>query len=319
MDLETELPSLSDALSQALPEDTPPPETPDAPVYESTSETAEVAPPADTPSATLTAPEHWSSEWKSSFAAATPELQKWALDVESSLKSDYTKKTTELAEVRKALEPYRDQIKLRGMSEGQLINQLLAAQAALDRNPLETIKYFAKAYNVDLSKFAPQAPPPEDEFVDPQIKALRDEIKSLKEGRDQDIKSKQLQDHNQAQQQLVEFMAAKDEAGSPKYPHFESVRKAMGALMQSGDAKSLEEAYDKATWANSGVREQLLKAQQEKTLKEQEAKAEAERKAKVAQAKKAASKPSGKSPELVTSKKDLSSILGDVLSQHWSN
>ena len=69
-----------------------------------------------------------------------------------------------------------------------------------------------------------------------------------------------------AEQQIKEFAEAKDQAGNPKFPHFEAVKSTMGALIQSASASrqvlSLEEAYNQAIWTRPDIREALTQAQQ---------------------------------------------------------
>jgi len=65
----------------------------------------------------------------------------------------------------------------------------------------------------------------------------------------------------QVQNQIAEFQAAKDEAGNPVHPHFETVQNEMARLIQAGVAGDLKDAYDKAVWANPDLRAQQLEAE----------------------------------------------------------
>ena len=47
----------------------------------------------------------------------------------------------------------------------------------------------------------------------------------------------------QVESQIEAFRSATDEHGQPKYPHFEIVAERMGALLDAGQAASMEEAY----------------------------------------------------------------------------
>jgi hypothetical protein len=51
-------------------------------------------------------------------------------------------------------------------------------------------------------------------------------------------------------------------ASDPKHTFFENVKKDMGQLISSGQAENLDDAYDKACWANKEIRALLIKQQQ---------------------------------------------------------
>lgn len=83
---------------------------------------------------------------------------------------------------------------------------------------------------------------------------------------------RQLQQLNQALQgdrikrEIDAFVSTKDDAGNPKYPYFEEVKQNIGMLMDRGVCKTLEEAYNQATWGNAEVRKKMLEAQQQADL-----------------------------------------------------
>jgi hypothetical protein len=52
-------------------------------------------------------------------------------------------------------------------------------------------------------------------------------------------------------------------AADPANPYFNDVKAHMASLLKGGQAKSLQEAYDQATWANPVIRTQLLARQSE--------------------------------------------------------
>lgn len=50
-------------------------------------------------------------------------------------------------------------------------------------------------------------------------------------------------------------------ASDPKHPYFNDVRSLMGVYLKEGSAKSMDEAYDMATWANPTIRATLISEQ----------------------------------------------------------
>lgn len=162
-------------------------------------------------------------------------------------------------------------------------SQVLEAWAQVQRNllqdPAAAIKGLAQQFGVDLSKIgSPTQQAEQDVYVDPQVAALRQELANV-----QRFVQSQQQREQQAQRQREEaevravsstvqdFAVAKDDAGQPKYPHFEAVRGHMAALISAGAAKDLADAYEQAVWSNPDLRQQLLAAQQQQQDRQQQA------------------------------------------------
>ena len=242
----------------------------------------------------LDPPQHWATEDKELFSGQPKEVQEWLLNRHKSMEADYTRKTQELAETRRykeqvdgLLEPYRQQFAMQGMDDVGAIRYLVSWKQYLDTNPAGAIEALARDYGVDLSQ------PQPDEDVDPAIATLHREINGLKAQEAQRAQQAQLAQQQTLTQQVNAFRDTKDETGNPKYPHFETVRADMAALIQSGRAGGLEDAYTLAVRLHPDIfdvslKDQITKEQAEKA-EEAKRKAETEKKAKAAKAKKAAS------------------------------
>jgi hypothetical protein len=91
---------------------------------------------------------------------------------------------------------------------------------------------------------------------DPYVASLEQKIARLE--------GQWTQQQQQAQQQVQEQVLSTIDAFArdPKHPHFKTVSASMGTLMQAGEAKDLEEAYQMAVWARPDLRAQLLAEQQ---------------------------------------------------------
>lgn len=216
------------------------------------------------PETAIEPPSHWSDKHKELFRSKDADTQKFLLERHKDMEGDYTRKTTEIADQRKAYEelqsalaPYKQIIAAKGIKEIDAIRQLLEVQRRLDTSPKETIELIAKSYGVSL------AAPVND--ADPDTAGLRAELDSIKQSIA--LRDRQAADAQQAslQQTLREFQEAKTEKNEPKHPHFEKVRGVMGALIQSGSAKDLSDAYQQAVYANPELRADLLKAESEAT------------------------------------------------------
>lgn len=216
--------------------------------------------PAEQP---LTAPERWSAERKATFAALPREAQQLLLEREGEVDKAFTQKTQELAEQRKQFEaleqvlaPRRQVLASQYGSEAAALNQLFQLSDFADRDPAGFIQWFAQQRGISL-----QNSQAEDAYVDPAVQTLQQKLQNI----EQTITQKE-QRELQRQQETVKteinvFRDQKDTSGNPLHPHFEDVRAEMAALMQSGAARTLEDAYKKATWANDSVREKILAEQ----------------------------------------------------------
>lgn len=259
------------------PEETEETETPE------TEETDE----EETEGGTIQPPDDWPDEWAEEFRKLPDEGRQVLLNAYRNQQADYTRKTQEIAEIRKAIpDEMKQQLQLKGVSEGQYIQSLTAADRYLRQSPKEAIEYLANSYGVDLKQFADDGS--DDDLADPEVSRLRNEVTELRTQLQQRDQREQQSQQATVNQQVQQFAEERDESGNPKHPHFETVKPHMGALLSSGAAESLSDAYEQAIWARPDLRQELLAQQQ----REQQEKAEASRKKKASRAKKAAT-PAG--------------------------
>jgi hypothetical protein len=240
----------------------------------------------------LTAPKHWPKEEQDIFNAWNANVQHQVMDRYKAMEGDYTKKTQALSKYKKRNEaldeiygPFKDDFQRAGMDEVAATRQLLAAHDYLRTQPQQALQWLAKNYGVDL-KAVNDDTAIEDEYADPQMKAMQQQIAQLQGT----IQNQQQQAQNMQKQEVQtlidNFQTAKDEDGNLKHPHFEAVQNQMAALVGSGQAKDIAEAYDMAVFANPTTRAKVLeeqakqKEEQAKKETQQEVKAEAVQKAK---------------------------------------
>ena len=161
------------------------------------------------------------------------------------------------------------------MTRTQGIAQLVAAQQALQQNPVVGLTNLIRQYGSNpqvLQALAQnlglvQSTPAEqaDEYVDPQTKAVMDQNAILQQQINGITGHIQQQAHNAQQTQtnslqaeILGFENAKDDAGNPLHPHFETVKPMMGALMQAGQASDMKAAYEMAIYADATIRTDLI-------------------------------------------------------------
>lgn len=272
---------------------------------EEASETAESEESASQP--TVEPPQDWPKDWTEKFAKLPDdESRQLLIDQYKSFQADYTRKTQDLAEVRKAIDPIRDQLALNGMSEGQYIRQLTAADKYIAQNPVEGITWLMQNYGISVDQLRGGGEADSDEWADPEVSQLKQQVNQLQNQLQQQDQQTQYSQQAQLQQHIQQFASETDESGQPKRPHFEEVKQDMAGLLTAGMAQSLDEAYDQAVWARSDLREKMLEQQRQASAQE----AEKQRKQKVQRAKQASTPASsGATAEAKEPARDLRSEL----------
>jgi hypothetical protein len=213
----------------------------------------------------LPAPNHWPKDFAAKFEALEAPAQHMFMQRYKDLEGDYTKKTQAIAKYKKRqdafdeiMAPFKSQFERAGMDDVGAVRQLLAAHDYLRKDPANAINWLASQYGVDIGAIG-NDPALEDEFADPQVKALQQQVAQLT-GFIQNQQTQQ-QSYEQASTQsfIDQFAAETDASGNPAHPHFETVRSVMGSLISSGNATDLKSAYEAAVYANPELRQEELK------------------------------------------------------------
>jgi hypothetical protein len=203
----------------------------------------------------IAAPTTWSAVAKDQWGQLPRAIQDEVLKRESDVARGFQQRAEQinaLEPIAQAVAPYAQKFNLRGVSPAAAVQQLLAVQDLLERNPIEGIAHVARSYGVDLRQFAAafeQAQQPQD----PQVQAVSARVERM-EGF--------LRQQNQAVQQ-AEFSRISSEvetfrADTAAHPYFDAVRPAMAQLMANNMAMTLQDAYDHACWAIPEVRSRIL-------------------------------------------------------------
>jgi hypothetical protein len=180
--------------------------------------------------------------------------------------------------VQKAIDPFRATIASLGVQPEQAIQSLFVADHKLrygsQSEKISAFQTLAQQYGVDLT----QAQPQEEVWVDPTVKDLQGRLQQMESMIQQQKYQEQQREQLQLKTEIEKF------ASDPAHVHFEAVKSHMSALLQSGVAKDLHEAYEQAIYANPTIRTQVIAQQQA----EAEAKRKAEVTAKAQEAKRSA-------------------------------
>ena len=223
------------------------------------------------------APKTWRPEAAAKFATLPPEVQQEVLKREEDMfkglegyKADATIGKT----LKSVVQPYLHIFQAQGVDPMQQVSDLMRAHVALATGtPEQKTQFFQKLaqdYAVDLGGEAP--------YTDPQVTGLQKQLADLQSR----LNGREQQEATQARTKLqaeIDTFAA-----DPTHQYFDEVATDIAGLLRSGAAKDLQDAYDKAIWANPITRAK----EQARLTAEAEAKAKAEAAEKAKQARKAA-------------------------------
>ena len=228
-------------------------------------------------------PEHWPAEWRERFESLPDDARDYALDLHRRFERAHSERSQALAEREKeldgmaavdaALGPWRETMRAQGLTDADAVTRLMEAQAALESDPESALAAIAEAYGLTAPAAAatPDARPPEREGE------LLDTLERYA------AEQHELRLIAAMEAELDSRARAVDAAGAPRFPHFETVRPRLAALMRSGAAGSFEDAYEQAVWADPHLRQGALEARDA----EMAARRESARKAEVAKARNA--------------------------------
>lgn len=204
-------------------------------------------------------PVSWSAEAKAEWAKLPPAIQTAVLKRETEASDGFRQKSEQIKQYESVIQPVTERAREYGVQPDQFLRNMIETENALRRDPVGSLKWIAQQYGVDLSTLTSnQAPDGQPSQQAPDVIApVLSELSGLKS----EIETFKLQ---AADQSIKEFEK------NPEHKYFQDVRQDMARLINSGEAKDLKEAYDKAIWLNQTVRDRVLA--------DREAKAEADRK-----------------------------------------
>ena len=263
----------------------------------------------------IKAPKNWNASDKKMFDAIPEEAREtkeWLVNRYGQMTKDYQSKVQEAANVRQhyqqldqVLEPIRGQLQANGVHESEYINRLIDADRMLQQSPVQAIQFLAQQAGVDLDTLEAG----EQQYADPQIAALQDRVDLLTNHLTNQEQNEQQNQTYELNAQIEGFAARKDSDGNLLYPHFDNVRQAMGGLIQTGQAQSMVDAYNKAVRLDDGLYKETLVAERKKAASQEESR----RKEAVQKAKKVQSSKGSRPTRGSTQSTDLDDLLGSAL------
>jgi hypothetical protein len=218
----------------------------------------------------------WSDADKAKFGTLPRDAQEFLLAREKMTEADYTRKTQEIAEQRKSIEPLIGEVqRLNPLFQhlGMTPQQFVAESATVAHNLLSGTpeqRANAVAYLVNLHGVPPQAviqalgiplhSGEDGPSVNPQFANLSQTIAQLERKLHHMETQAQNEQRSRAEYEFSALAHAKDDTGQQKYPHFERVKQAMLQLAANGQADTWDAAYTKATRLDDDLHKEIIEA-----------------------------------------------------------
>lgn len=236
---------------------------PTAPAPESGSTTPPS--PDDTP------PDTWKKEAKEKWATLSPELRAEVRRREADI-AKFVGESKPAIEVGRSFEkvitPYLEMFKQQNINPWDHTAGLLKAHAALTSGtPEQRVAMFrqlAADVGIDVSKLAAEGNEAANNPVFQHIQQLEAKVRQLEQGVTGVTSSVKEARIAELEQEVLAFAKEED-----KHPFFYEVATEITGLLQSGVAKTLEEAYRTAVNANPLTRQKLLERDVAAKLEEQ--------------------------------------------------
>lgn len=259
---------------------------------EPSPEAAEVAPEAPAaeeeapiiPDRYGVAPQHAKKAVREHWEQLPPEVRKALHERESEAHKELTRHDEDRnfgKRVKEVVGPYEQFIRGLGADPIQAVDYLIKSDYALRTAAPEARRAMlvkvAKDYGIDLGL------PDQPSIVDPRVETLQQRLERLEQERSSDIQSRQLEEQRSIEQQIADF------SSKPENVYFDRVSPVMASLLSSGQAGTLEQAYDMAVFADPETRALQLAAQRAA----EESKRKSQNQAQVVKAKSASASVTG--------------------------
>lgn len=171
----------------------------------------------------------------------------------------YREKAQIGAAFEQAISPYMATIQGLGVRPEVAVQKLMAADHSLrygtPQQKQAMLAQISRDYGIEPMTQEQLASQPQ---ADPEVAALRQQLQQTQAWIEQQNQAKEWQERNELNSSIEKF------ASNPSNAYFNDVRNEMAGLLQAGLAASLEDAYEKAIYANPAIRAKVIAEQQAK-------------------------------------------------------
>jgi len=245
----------------------------------------------------------WDKETQEGFKQLPEPMQEFMLKRYNEMQSDYTRKTKDVAGIKRALEPAREDITEANLTDEQAIANLVQTHLMLKSKPFMGIQYLMTAYGITLDDVSNNW-----QDTDSFVQNLKESSRLNKVETQLDAMT------TEKASKAVEAQIAEIEEFKASHEHFDLVEEEMKQIARSmivsrQPKPSLDELYEKALWLNPQTREMMI---EEKKRGEEKPKSGKD----VKDAKKASTRIKA-TPKKKESKPERPATLTEELSQAW--
>lgn len=228
-------------------------------------------------------PSTWTAKAKAEWSKIDPAIRQEIKRREASAAEGIKQYKDQAAygeRINKTLNPYQPFFKSKGVDPIRAIEDAVNLAYTLDTSSPQQkgviLARIAKQYGADLSALTK---PESNDPIQQELARLREEVEAAKRERLNSQSSVQQQQTQQLERVVSEFASKTDETGQLLHPYFNNVSGVMTALLESGSAQTLDEAYAIAVEAHPETKA-LVRAEQsarEAKKRQDEAKAQADK------------------------------------------
>lgn len=202
------------------------------------------------------APDSWSAPMKEKFPTLAPDVQAYISQREAESNKKITANDDDRnfgKRIKDTLSPYMQTIVQEGGTPEKAVDSLFRTALILrSPNPAmraSALQAIAKQFNIPLGQPLQRGP------QYPELAPIQQRLDRIEQGQQAELQQRQSQETAQ----ITGFVEAF--AADPKNVHYEAVKPKMAALLSSGQAKDLQDAYDQAIWADPAIRSTLTAAE----------------------------------------------------------
>lgn len=239
-------------------------------------------PPATPASAASDYPNTWKKDFQSEWDKISPGIKSEIKRREQNF-LEGIRQYQEPASFGKAIGqemlPHVDVMRQMGVTPQQLTRDMMGAWSVLvtgtPDQKSQVILNLARQYGIDTSALAAPASTGSDaaQAVSPDLAPVLQRVQGIERLVRQQAEQASRAASEQAMSEVQQFASRADRK------HFAAAQETMAQLIGSGQAATLDDAYDKAIWLVPEIREKLFAEQAEKRSQEDAARAAAARKA----------------------------------------
>lgn len=197
--------------------------------------------------------EHWRPEDREMFKSIPREAQEFLVDRDKRFQASVTQSQQDIADVKRAFEPIKEELAKAGVSEGEAARRLIGAHMRLKDDPAGTILELMSSYDIDIGDLTGENK--DGDKTDRPDSAAKREIRELKEEFQKERDARRAADGHKLATEIEEFKA--------NHEFFDDVREEMTDIAWSYHRKKVDlpplaDLYEKACWQNESIRKKLI-------------------------------------------------------------